>query len=312
MVENNNAQGIVFNIQKYSVHDGPGIRTIVFTKGCSLRCRWCSNPESQRREPELAYNKGRCLGADKCTRCFKACPHDALSRTEDGFVTIDRAKCHGCDRPCAEACPAQGIIVYGKTYTAAEALKVVQEDSMFYARSGGGLTISGGEPLLQGDFALNLLRLAREKHVKTCIETCGMVDPEVLKEAGQYLNYVLFDIKHMNPDVHKEHTGMSNERILENFRMLAETYPDLPITARTPIIPGFNDHGPDVRAICEFLKPFERVQYELLPYHRLGTQKYIFLDRVPPMGDVTLDDKKFSALRKIAVATLGDRVHIPR
>ena len=197
-----------------------------------------------------------------------------MSRTEDGFVAIDRAKCHGCDRPCAEACPAQGIIVYGKTYTAAEALKVVQEDSMFYARSGGGLTISGGEPLLQADFALNLLRLAREKHVKTCIETCGMVDPEVLKEAGPYLNYVLFDIKHMNPDVHKEHTGMSNERILENFRMLVETCPDLPITARTPVIPGFNDHGPDVRAICEFLKPFERVQYELLPYHRLGVHKY--------------------------------------
>ena len=133
-----------------------------------------------------------------------------------------------------------------------------------------------------------------------------------MREAGRYLNYVLFDIKHMDPETHRAHTGMTNERILENFRMLVETFPDLPIMARTPVIPGFNDHGPDVRAIAEFLKPFTRVQYELLPYHRLGTQKYLFLDRVPPMGDATLDDRKFSALRKIAVATLGDRVHLPR
>lgn len=313
VIENNNARGLVFNIQKYSVHDGPGIRTIVFTKGCGLRCRWCSNPESQHREPELAYNQGRCLGTDKCTRCFKACPNGALSHREDGFVAIDRSKCVGCkDMPCAEACPSQGIIVYGKPYTVTEALKVAQEDAMFYARSGGGMTISGGEPLLQSEFALNLLRLARERRVKTCIETCGLVPTDVVREAAQYLNYVLFDIKHMDPEVHKKHTGMPNDLILKNFQTLVTEFPDLPITARTPVIPGFNDHGPDIKAICDFLKPFEHVKYEMLPYHRLGTQKYTFLDRVPPMGDVTLDDKKFAALQKIAVATLGDRVVIPR
>ena len=253
MIENNNARGLVFNIQKYSVHDGPGIRTIVFTKGCGLRCRWCSNPESQHREPELAYNQGRCLGTDKCTRCFKACPNGALSRREDGFVAIDRSKCVGCkDMPCAEACPAQGIIVYGKPYTVAEALKVAQEDAMFYARSGGGMTISGGEPLLQSEFALNLLRLARERRVKTCIETCGLVPTDVVREAAQYLNYVLFDIKHMDPEVHKKHTGMPNDLILKNFQTLVTEFPDLPITARTPVIPGFNDHGPDIKAICDY------------------------------------------------------------
>ena len=313
MIENNNARGLVFNIQKYSVHDGPGIRTIVFTKGCGLRCRWCSNPESQNREPELAYNQGRCLGTDKCTRCFKACPNGALSRREDGFVAIDRGKCAGCkDMPCAEACPAQGIIVYGKPYTVAEALKVAQEDAMFYARSGGGMTISGGEPLLQSEFALNLLRLARERRVKTCIETCGLVPTDVVREAARYLNHVLFDIKHMDPEVHKKHTGMPNDLILKNFQTLVTEFPGLPVTARTPVIPGFNDHGPDIKAICDFLKPFGHVKYEMLPYHRLGTQKYTFLDRVPPLGDVTLDDKKFAALQKIAAATLGDRVIIPR
>ena len=237
--EDRKATGTVFNIQKYSVHDGPGIRTIVFTKGCPLACRWCSNPESQHREPELAYNQGRCLGTDKCTRCFKACPNGALSRREDGFVAIDRSKCVGCkDMPCAEACPAQGIIVYGKPYTVAEALKVAQEDAMFYARSGGGMTISGGEPLLQSEFALNLLRLARERRVKTCIETCGLVPTDVVREAAQYLNYVLFDIKHMDPEVHKKHTGMPNDLILKNFQTLVTEFPDLPITARTPVIPG--------------------------------------------------------------------------
>ena len=143
--------------------------------------------------------------------------------------------------------------------------------------------------------------------MKTCIETCGLVPTDVVREAAQYLNYVLFDIKHMDPEVHKKHTGMPNDLILKNFQTLVTEFP-----ARTPVIPGFNDHGPDIKAICDFLKPFEHVKYEMLPYHRLGTQKYTFLDRVPPMGDVTLDDKKFAALQKIAVATLGDRVVIPR
>ena len=200
--------------------------------------------------------------------------------------------------PCAEACPAQGIIVYGKPPTVAEALKVAQEDAMFYARSGGGMTISGGEPLLQSEFALNLLRLARERRVKTCIETCGLVPTDVVREAAQYLNYVLFDIKHMDPEVHKKHTGMPNDLILKNFQTLVTEFPNLPITARTPVIPGFNDHGPDIKAICDFLKPFEHVKYEMLPYHRLGTQKYTFLDRVPPMGDVTLDDKSLPPCRR--------------
>lgn len=183
---------------------------------------------------------------------------------------------------------------------------------MFYARSGGGMTISGGEPLLQSEFALNLLRLARERRVKTCIETCGLVPTDVVREAARYLNHVLFDIKHMDPEVHKKHTGMPNDLILKNFQTLVTEFPGLPVTARTPVIPGFNDHGPDIKAICDFLKPFGHVKYEMLPYHRLGTQKYTFLDRVPPMGDVTLDDKKFAALQKIAAATLGDRVIIPR
>lgn len=310
-LEDRQKKGLVFNIQKYSVHDGPGIRTIVFLKGCALSCRWCSNPESQLRQPELAYNVGRCLTLNKCVRCLEVCVRGALIRQDDGTLRIDRTRCEGCPMPCAEACPAQGLIVYGKERTVDDVLKVVEQDAAFYTRSSGGLTLSGGEPLLQGEFATAILREARRRRIKTAIETCGMVSPDTLREAAPFLNYVLFDIKHMDSEAHKAHTGMPNERILENFRILAEEFPDLPILARTPIIPGFNDNVEAVMAIANFLKPFVRVEYEMLPYHRLGTQKYHFLDRTPPMGDVTLDKEVMAPLQRAAQDILHERVRVP-
>ena len=304
-------QGMVFNVQKYSVHDGPGIRTIVFLKGCSLSCRWCSNPESQQREPELAFNAGRCLGVSKCGHCIVACPHGSITLGEDDKLNINRSHCTECHMPCAAACPAQGLLVYGKKRTVDDVLQVVEQDMAFYARSGGGLTLSGGEPLLQGEFAVALLREARTRRIKTAVETCGMVSPETIREAAPYLNYVLFDIKHMDSAVHGAQTGLSNRHILENFRILAEEFPALPILARTPVIPGFNDSEEAIAAIAAFLKPFERVEYEMLPYHRLGTQKYQFLDRPVPMGDVKLETEHMNRLQAVAQAILGDRLRVP-
>ncbi len=310
-LDDSQRQGMVFNVQKYSVHDGPGIRTIVFLKGCGLSCRWCSNPESQRREPELAFNAGRCLGVSKCGHCIVACPHGSITLGEDDRLNIDRSRCASCHMPCAAACPAQGLLVYGKQRTVDDVLNVVEQDMAFYARSGGGLTLSGGEPLLQGEFAVALLREARARRIKTAVETCGMVSPETIREAAPYLNYVLFDIKHMDSAVHEAQTGLPNKRILENFRILAEEFPDLPILARTPVIPGFNDSEQAVTAIAEFLRPFERVEYEMLPYHRLGTQKYHFLDRPVPMGDVKLDAEHMDRLQAVVQGILGDRLRIP-
>ena len=304
-------QGMVFNVQKYSVHDGPGIRTIVFLKGCSLSCRWCSNPESQQREPELAFNAGRCLGVSKCGHCIVACPYGSITLGEDDKLNINRNHCTACHMPCAAACPAQGLLVYGKQRTVEDVLNVVEQDMAFYARSGGGLTLSGGEPLLQGDFAVALLREARTRRIKTAVETCGMVSAETIREAAPYLNYVLFDIKHMDSAQHEAQTGLSNRHILENFRILAEEFPDLPILARTPIIPGFNDSEEAVTAIAEFLKPYERVEYEMLPYHRLGTQKYQFLDRPVPMGEVKLDAEHMNRLQAVVQGILGQRLHVP-
>ena len=304
-------QGMVFNVQKYSVHDGPGIRTIVFLKGCSLSCRWCSNPESQQREPELAFNAGRCLGVSKCGHCIVACPYGSITLGDDDKLRINRSHCTSCHMPCAAACPAQGLLVYGKQRTVDDVLNVVEQDMAFYARSGGGLTLSGGEPLLQGEFAVALLREARARRIKTAVETCGMVSAETVRAAAEYLNYVLFDIKHMDSAEHEAQTGLSNRHILENFRILAEEFPDLPILARTPIIPGFNDSEQAVTAIAQFLKPYERVDYEMLPYHRLGTQKYQFLDRPVPMGEVKLDAEHMNRLQAVAQSILGQRVRVP-
>ena len=302
---------MVFNVQKYSVHDGPGIRTIVFLKGCSLSCRWCSNPESQQREPELAFNAGRCLGVSKCGHCIMACPYGSITLGEDDKLRINRTHCTACHMPCAAACPAQGLLVYGKQRTVDDVLNVVEQDMAFYARSGGGLTLSGGEPLLQGEFAVALLREARARRIKTAVETCGMVSAETVRAAAEYLNYVLFDIKHMDSAEHEAQTGLSNKHILENFRILAEEFPNLPILARTPIIPGFNDSEQAVTAIAQFLKPYERVEYEMLPYHRLGTQKYQFLDRPVPMGEVKLDAEHMNRLQAVAQSILGQRVRVP-
>lgn len=280
--------GIVFNIQKYSVHDGPGIRTIVFTKGCPLSCRWCSNPESQMLKPQMAFNATRCIGTDKCHYCIPACPYQAI-KAEGNALNIDCTHCNECESiACSKACPAGSIITYGQTRTVEDVLNAVAQDAIFYTRSGGGMTISGGEPLFQKDFALALLREARRRRIKTAIETCGCYEWERLEEAAPLLNYVLFDVKHTDSEKHKWATGVGNELILSNLKKLLETFPELPVQVRTPVIPGFNDDEETARSIGKLLKGYSNVTYEALPYHRLGTQKYAFLGREYPMGEVSL------------------------
>ena len=179
-------RGTVFNIQRYSVHDGPGIRTLVFLKGCPLRCLWCSNPESQEAAPQLAYNADKCLG---CGRCVAICPQQALRLEQDG-IHRDRERCDPACRACAEVCPGQALTFYGKTMTAREVLDKVEEDAAFYARSGGGLTLSGGEPLQQGDFCLSILEEAEHRAVHTAMESCGQAPEETILAACGKLDYL--------------------------------------------------------------------------------------------------------------------------
>jgi pyruvate formate lyase activating enzyme len=270
--------GVVFNIQKYSVHDGPGIRTVVFLKGCPLRCRWCSNPESQTPHPQVAYNKNKCLTLEKCVRCTEICSAGAIKSGTDNRVEIDHDVCTEC-LLCTEACPSLALIHYGDTMSVAQIINKVEEDGMFYARSGGGLTLSGGEPMHQAEFAVGILREAKRRRINTAMETCGFCRWEDLAATGGYLDTLLYDIKIMDPDKHQQFTGVSNDLILDNFKRMRAAFPELPIWVRTPIVPGFNDSEADIRPILEHIRDLPHVFYEPLPYHRMGSPKYEYIGR---------------------------------
>ena len=298
-----NVAGCVFNIQKFSVHDGPGIRTLVFMKGCGMRCWWCSNPESQNPLPEKAYNENRCLGLDNCVRCVEACGPNAISSAENGKIHIDLARCEGCTQPCVRACPAQSIIMYGETRSVDDVLRVVEQDAMFYARSEGGMTLSGGEPLLQRDFMLALLREAKRRRINTSLETCGLAPWENLREACLHLDSILYDIKTLDSGKHREQTGAPLEPVLKNFTRMMKACPTLAVHVRTPIVPGFNDNVDAVLPIAELVAQYPNADFEMLPYHRLGTQKYAFLGKEYRMGDVSLNewimDNLYEAVAKV-------------
>jgi len=296
----NDTTGIIFNIQKYSVHDGDGIRTLVFLKGCPLRCAWCCNPESQRLAPERVFNVGKCLTADVCGLCLRACPNGAISKVGD-YPFIEAARCQGCLK-CVEACPSEAMNVYGEKQTVGEVLERVEQDGVFYSRSGGGLTLSGGEATGQPDFALALLREARKRHIDCAMETCGHCDTDSLLAICAQLNTLIFDIKTLSPEKHKAATGQDNALILRNFGHVLKTYPNLPILVRTPVVPGVNDTEADIQAILDFLPRRAGLRYELLAYHRMGQPKYGYLGREFPMGEKTLDSAVFMRLSAMATA----------
>ena len=298
----NNQTGTVFNIQKYAVHDGPGIRTLVFLKGCPLRCAWCSNPESQSPMPELGFNPDKCLTLEKCIRCVEVCTCGALIPGADGRLQVDRNVCSNCLH-CATVCPTGALTVYGQSRRVGQVLDRVEEDGVFYSRSGGGLTLSGGEPFFQGAFATALLREAKRRRIGTAVETCGYCDQETLEQALPYVDQLLFDIKSVNPESHRSATGKSCRRILENLRFARERFPALPIRVRTPVIPGFNDTEDEITGIVEQIRGMKNIEYELLPYHRLGTPKYGYLGRTYPMeGAEPLSDERLAPLRSLAVS----------
>ena len=291
-------RGRVFNIQHYSVHDGPGIRTIVFLKGCPLSCAWCSNPESQKLQSELAYNVNKCIGLQECGRCYQVCPHGAIVRKDNNKISINRQRCQECFL-CVPECPSKALHTFGDLKSIDEVLKVVEADGAFYARSGGGMTISGGEPFMQAEFTIELLKEAKRRRINTAIETSGYTDWATLKKACDYLNTILFDIKSMNDEKHVLFTNVSNKLILENFAQLCEEFPKLDILVRTPVIPGFNDSATDIIGIIDYIKDKPNVRYEILPYHPLGQPKYEYLDREYTLGGIKLNGETEQSLKEI-------------
>ncbi len=280
-------RGVVFNIQKFSVHDGPGIRTIVFLKGCPLSCLWCDNPEGQYSQPELVYNENRCIGTLECGECLKVCKAEAILEVEkNNKVLINNWKCLKCDE-CTQVCPSMALEMMGKNMTPEDVLKIVEEDAIFYSRSGGGLTLSGGEPLFQADFCCEILKQAKEKGLHTAIETSGYADWNSMENVIRFIDFIIYDIKSMNSDIHRRFTGVSNEIIISNLTRLCQKFSKRPVMVRTPVIPGFNDSEEDIIAIKDFVGRFHNVvDYELLIYHRLGEPKYGYLHRNYPMKGV--------------------------
>lgn len=288
------ATGIIFNIQKFSIHDGPGIRTLVFFKGCPLRCMWCCNPESQHLEPEPGYHPEKCFG---CGRCVARCSRGVLHLKKDRTLEIRRGFCRGECPDCAKVCPDKALTFYGKPYTVAEVMNVVEQDALFYTRSGGGLSVSGGEPLMQPAFLLELLKEAKRRRINTAMESCACVEEATFLSVMPHVDYLMMDIKHMDDGTHTKLTGTSNGRILSNARAVRRAFPALSIKIRTPVIPGLNDSEENLIKTARFAKSLD-AEYELLAYHKLGRSKYESLGREYPMGDAELADARFAALQK--------------
>lgn len=266
---NYNMTGTVFDMQRFSLHDGPGIRTIVFLKGCPLHCRWCSNPESQNNSPIVMYKKSDCF---KCGRCISVCKVGAISF--DNETHIDREKCTGCGE-CTNVCPSGALVLKGKTMTIQQAIKELKKDATIFRRSDGGVTLSGGEPLVQHDFASQLLLACKSQGWNTAIETTGFGSSEAIEKVIPYVDTVLLDIKHIDPYTHKKFTGISNEVILKNAKRISQITKTV---VRVPIIPGFNYSYKDIEDIAKFVKTLNNVDtIHLLPYHTFGENKYDLL-----------------------------------
>jgi pyruvate formate lyase activating enzyme len=274
------SEGMVFNIQRYSIDDGPGIRTTVFLKGCPLRCPWCSNPESQSAAPQLQYRYTSC---QKCGTCVGVCPNAAIAQSDDG-VLIDRSKCTVCGA-CVKECPAQALVVKGERMTVDQVWKVVRRDATYYETSGGGVTCSGGEILAQPDFVASIFKKCREEGVHTCADTSGFGTREALLRVLEYADLVYYDLKHMDPVLHEKLTGVPLDAILGNLRTVAET--GVAVTIRVPLIPEYNNSDENLDAMARAARgAAPDAVISILPYHKYGANKYASVGMTYTLDDL--------------------------
>ena len=262
--------GVIFDIQRYSIHDGPGIRTVVFFKGCPLRCAWCGNPEGQRTAPAIEFFAARC---QRCGQCLEVCPRAAVNGDLDcaPVAKLDRTACDLCSR-CVEACAHAALKVSGRTVTAADVMAEVKKDAGFYRKSGGGVTLSGGEPLAQPAFAEEILRGCGDANIHSAVETCGYAPEGVFRRVVDAADLVLFDLKHMDTDAHAQQTGVSNGPVLANLARLVRW--GKPVIARIPLVPGRNDGPENLSAVASRLAQLGVRDVHLMPFHQLGKDKY--------------------------------------
>lgn len=264
-------QGLIFNIQKFSLHDGPGIRTVVFLKGCPLRCCWCSNPESQITKKQVLWDK------DKCTSCFHCChicSHQGISFIE-GRLHIEETKCAACGL-CISNCPESALKMEGEYHSVDEVMDICMQDYDFYEESHGGVTISGGEGMMYPDFVINLFKRLKEKNIHTAIETTGYVDSDVFNNVANYTDLLLFDVKHYDREKHLEGTDVYNDLIVQNLKNAIDN--KRKILPRIPVIPGFNNSLKDAEGLSDLLLFVRANRVQLLPFHQFGEKKYEMLN----------------------------------
>ena len=296
-------RGLVGNIQHYSIHDGPGIRSTVFFKGCLLACAWCHNPENLNCEPQLRWQQEKCLF---CGDCIAVCPRQAL-RLEAGCLSIDEHSCDLCGA-CVEVCPSLALELLGKSMTVEEVLTLLKKDAMFYESSGGGVTLSGGEPLVQAEFTAALLKALQEQGIHTALDTSGYAPWEQLAACAVYTDLFLYDIKHLEPLRHQQLTGVDNALILANLRRLAQS--GAHIWLRIPIIPGLNDTPEHLQALGDLAGELGIREVYLLPYHHMAMGKYQKLGltyKVPEIPEPT--EEQMNYLRQL-LANKGLNAHI--
>lgn len=272
----------IFNIERCSTEDGPGIRTTVFLKGCLLRCRWCANPESQSARREILLKGVKCIG---CGQCRKVCPSQAITFMPEFGMITDSKKCSVCKK-CIDACYVDARVLQGEDYTVEELMAVLERDESYYRLSGGGITFSGGEPLLYASFIRECAEEIHRRGWTVLIETCGQVSRKQIEEVADHVDIIYCDYKHWSPEEHQKLTGKDNCDILDNIRWLDENFKG-ELYLRYPYIPGGNDESRDIEKFLEFAEGLDKLnEVVFLPYHRLGFEKYQGLGRVYEMGDM--------------------------
>ncbi|MBN2246621.1 MAG: glycyl-radical enzyme activating protein [Candidatus Aminicenantes bacterium] len=302
----NSHKAIVFDIKHYAIHDGPGIRTTVFFKGCPLNCVWCHNPEGIKPEPEIFLRSHLC--AEGCTTCLAVCPQKALSKPDNSSVVIDRMKCDLCGS-CESACSYGALEVVGKEMTVAEIMKEVEKDRIFFEESGGGVTLSGGEPLSNPAFLEPFLMQLKRKNIHVVADTSGFFNYEKSLSILENIDLFLFDLKIMDPLKHKEYTGQSNDLILENLKRISRS--GKPVAARIPLIADINDSEKNIKETCEYLRKLDNIiRIHLLPYHRGGEAKHKRLGKAELLsGFKSPSEEKINAIKKI-ISEYGFSVRI--
>ena len=288
----------VVDITRMTVHNGPGIRTLILFKGCPLRCTWCSTPESQRESPEIGFYPDRCI---RCDECLAVCPRNAITVREK-TVAVDRELCDNCGR-CTSVCYAEALKLFGKEYTVEKLVSEILSDEVVYRHSGGGVTLSGGEPFFRPEFLLTLLKELKQSGISCGIDTCGFTDRQHIEAVLPYVDFFLWDIKHMDRDKHTEYTGVSNELILDNLRFVSEE--NIPLYLRLPLIPGYNDSEDNLLDLCNFAKTLSSLEeIHLLPLHHLGRIRYAALGREYPIEGIPLiKEEKLDEMKRLVEST---------